>query len=372
MKKYPNDVKVVFKSFPLGSHKQAFKAAKYALAAGRQGKFYELYSKIFEGDNWRGLKNNEDLPKTYAAELGLDIGQLERDMNDSALEAQINAEYNQLKALENSYDTEQYAGVRLAVPKFFINGREPSGRTIQDWSKVIEEEICKNDTLEINYYSDGSKRYEVSLEDCKREGLAQYWNKLGNLSKTAEFRNGKLNGEQNKYYVSGAIKEKSTYKNDKLDGVVETYNENGNVINTVVYKNGLSEVPEYVIFSINDIAANYVQSTKQYFYFVDDAFIDGEKLKSDDWLVAYNNSTIVGARQYVEDNTDVPIMGFDSLTESLKIATEGYCEIGNIPTIRVYRSNGDIVDMDVTATEGELEFKGIGHARVILNGTIKE
>jgi hypothetical protein len=39
--KYPNDVKVVFKSFPLSSHKQAFKASKYAIAAGRQGKFKE-------------------------------------------------------------------------------------------------------------------------------------------------------------------------------------------------------------------------------------------------------------------------------------------------------------------------------------------
>ena len=47
-------------------------------------------------------------------------------------------------------------------------------------------------------------------------------------------------------------------------------------------------------------------------------------------------------------------------------------QVETIKRIRVYRSNGDIVDMDVTATEGELEFKGIGHARVILNGTIKE
>jgi len=155
LKKYPNDVKVVFKSFPLGSHKQAFKAAKYATAAGRQGKFKEMFLKIFENDNWRGLKNNEDLPKTYAAELGLDIGQLEKDMNDPALEAQINAEYNQLKALGNSYDTEQYAGVRLAVPKFFINGREPAGRTLEAWSKVIEEELKEYGTINGKIQYDG-------------------------------------------------------------------------------------------------------------------------------------------------------------------------------------------------------------------------
>ena len=44
--KYPNDVKVVIKNFPLGSHKQARKAAKYALAADRQGKYKEMYHMI--------------------------------------------------------------------------------------------------------------------------------------------------------------------------------------------------------------------------------------------------------------------------------------------------------------------------------------
>ena len=141
--KYPNDVKVVFKNFPLGSHKQARKAAMYALAAGRQGKFKEMFHKIFDGDAWRGLRNNEDLPLQLAAELGLDVERIKNDINDPTLEAQIQAEYEQLRSLGNSYETDKYAGVRLAVPKFFINGREPAGRSIDDWSKVIEEELKK-------------------------------------------------------------------------------------------------------------------------------------------------------------------------------------------------------------------------------------
>ena len=143
LKKYPNDVKVVFKSFPLSSHKQAFKAGKYAVAAGRQGKFKEMYYKMWENDNWKNLKQNEDLPRTFAAELGLDLGQLDKDMNDPTVDAQIQSEYEQLRSLGNTYETEQYAGVRLAVPKFFINGREPAGRSLADWSKVIDEELKK-------------------------------------------------------------------------------------------------------------------------------------------------------------------------------------------------------------------------------------
>ena len=154
LKKYPNDVKVVFKSFPLSSHKQAFKAAKYSVAAGRQGKFKELYYKLFENDlwkqlrnnedlPWKQLRNNEDLPRQLAAEMGLDLEQLDKDMNDPTVDALIQSEYQQLKALGNSYETDEYAGVRLAVPKFFINGREPEGRSVAAWSKVIDEELKK-------------------------------------------------------------------------------------------------------------------------------------------------------------------------------------------------------------------------------------
>ena len=143
LKKYPNDVKVVFKSFPLSSHKQAFKAAKYTIAAGRQGKFKEMFHAIFDNDQWKKLRSNEDLPLQLAGELGLDLEQLNKDMNDPTVDAQIQEEYEQLKSLANSYETDQYAGVRLAVPKFFINGREPLGRSVDDWSKVIEEELKK-------------------------------------------------------------------------------------------------------------------------------------------------------------------------------------------------------------------------------------
>ena len=141
--KYPNDVKVVIKNFPLGSHKQARKAAQYALAAGRQGKFKEMYHKIFE--NYKELKANEDLPATYAAELGLDVGKLNADMQDKSILDLIDWEYNQLTALRNSYpETDDYAaGVRLAVPKFFVNGREPISRSIAAFSAIIEEEIKK-------------------------------------------------------------------------------------------------------------------------------------------------------------------------------------------------------------------------------------
>ena len=75
--KYPNDVKLVIKNYPLSFHKQAQKVAKYALAAHKQGKYKEIYHKIMR--NYKKLKTNEDLPLEYAKELGLDMNQFIKD-----------------------------------------------------------------------------------------------------------------------------------------------------------------------------------------------------------------------------------------------------------------------------------------------------
>ena len=133
LKKYPNDVRVVVKQFPLSFHKQARKASLYALAAERQGKYHEMSNKIFA--DYRSLKTNEDLPRQYAVELGLDMAQFDKDMQDPSLDDRITKEINQMK---------QSGMPRMSVPKFLINGKEPQGkRDIDNYSAIIEAEIKK-------------------------------------------------------------------------------------------------------------------------------------------------------------------------------------------------------------------------------------
>ena len=131
LKKYPNDVRVVIKQFPLSFHKQARKASLYALAADRQGKYKEMSDKIFE--NYRNLKSNEDLPRQYAEELGLDMVKFDKDMQDPVLEARIDREVSQLTQ----------SGMRTAAPKFLINGKEPQGRSLEIYSGIIDAELKK-------------------------------------------------------------------------------------------------------------------------------------------------------------------------------------------------------------------------------------
>ena len=133
LKKYPDDVRVVVKQFPLSFHKQARKASLYALAAERQGKYKEMSNKIFA--KYRDLKSNEDLPRQYAQEMGLDMEKFDRDMLDPALGSRIDREINQLK---------QSGIPRIAAPKFLINGKEPQGRSIEAWSAIIDAELKNN------------------------------------------------------------------------------------------------------------------------------------------------------------------------------------------------------------------------------------
>ena len=132
LEKYPNDVKVVIKNFPLSFHKQAYKAAQYALAAHKQGKYKDMYHKIME--NFRKLKENEDLPLEYARDLGLDMNQFIRDFESPDTKSQIDLEIKQLRE----------SGIpRLAVPKFLVQGKEPQGRDIATFSAMIDAELKK-------------------------------------------------------------------------------------------------------------------------------------------------------------------------------------------------------------------------------------
>ena len=93
----------------------------------------EMSNKIFE--NYRQLKSNEDLPRQYAEELGLDMVKFDQDVKDPALDARIEREMQQMK---------QSGIPRMSVPKFLINGKEPQGkRDVANYSAFIEAELKK-------------------------------------------------------------------------------------------------------------------------------------------------------------------------------------------------------------------------------------
>jgi len=124
--KYPEKIRVVFKNYPIRSHQYAEKAALAALAADRQGKFWEFHDLLFA--DYRNL--DDEKVREFARELNLDMEKFESDWSDPRLSAQIQT------------DTRQgsQAGVR-GTPTVFINGRRLKDRSLEGFSKMIDEAL---------------------------------------------------------------------------------------------------------------------------------------------------------------------------------------------------------------------------------------
>ena len=86
--KYPQDVRLAYRHFPLSNHDKAALAVQAAEAAGRQGKFWELHEILFERqEEWAALPVDQfrDWIEKRAAELQLEAGKFKEDMNSQTL-----------------------------------------------------------------------------------------------------------------------------------------------------------------------------------------------------------------------------------------------------------------------------------------------
>ncbi|HLW76925.1 MAG TPA: thioredoxin domain-containing protein [Bryobacteraceae bacterium] len=105
--RYPDQVKLVFKQFPLDSHAMAETAAEAALAAQEQGKFWEMHDKLYA--NFRSLSIGRIL--VWAKEIGLDVPRFKADLDSHKYAARVASEEKQ----------GEVAGVE-GTPTFFIDG----------------------------------------------------------------------------------------------------------------------------------------------------------------------------------------------------------------------------------------------------------
>jgi len=126
-------VKVVFKELPIfGDDSEG--AAKLALAAGKQGKYFEVHQKLFSEPG----KANKEKGLKIAQELGLDIPQLEKDMEDPSVQ----------KALDEAKELAQKLGLQ-GTPLYLIGDRTIPGAPDDLYDQLvakvteIREKGCK-------------------------------------------------------------------------------------------------------------------------------------------------------------------------------------------------------------------------------------
>ena len=85
---YPDDVRVIYRHFPLPGHDKALLATQAAEAAGLQGKFWEMHDFLFANFNtWTGITAGQ-FPAWLIENtggLGLDLDQFETDLTSEAI-----------------------------------------------------------------------------------------------------------------------------------------------------------------------------------------------------------------------------------------------------------------------------------------------
>ncbi|MFA5413459.1 MAG: thioredoxin domain-containing protein [Patescibacteria group bacterium] len=121
---YGNDVRVVFRHYPLSFHANAEKAAEASECAAEQGKFWEMYDKIFAANEAGTM--GVDKWKEEAKNLGLNTKKFNECLDSGKYASEIAAE--------------EEAGVAAGVegtPATFVNGELVSGAIPYDQFKQI-------------------------------------------------------------------------------------------------------------------------------------------------------------------------------------------------------------------------------------------
>ncbi|HWM88930.1 MAG TPA: thioredoxin domain-containing protein [Kofleriaceae bacterium] len=147
-KAYPNDVRVVYRTFLI--HPQvATIPAQAGCAANKQGKFSEMSELIWDKGFKAGRNLTAENMEKLAGEAGLDAGKFKADMNGDECQKLVSEEHSSLAKL----------GVG-ATPSIFVNGRPLQRRSPDQFKALIDEELAKakqriaQGTKQADYYKE--------------------------------------------------------------------------------------------------------------------------------------------------------------------------------------------------------------------------
>ncbi len=127
MQEYEGKIRLVIKNYPYKYRDYSHIAAEASLAAGDQGKYWEMHDMLLV----RSPKLDRNSLIQYGEELGLDMKQFVSDL-DSMKHKELIEQDKELAFSLDLYNT----------PTYFINGRKVIGnRPYAYLKKIIEEEL---------------------------------------------------------------------------------------------------------------------------------------------------------------------------------------------------------------------------------------
>ncbi len=128
LEKYGDQVRLVYRDFPLANHANATDAARAARCAGEQGKYWDMHGQIFADQS---KLSRADL-KAMAKKTGVSQSQFDACLDSAKYEAEVKKD--------------MLAGQDLGVdgtPTFFINGRRLVGaQPFERFKELIDQELA--------------------------------------------------------------------------------------------------------------------------------------------------------------------------------------------------------------------------------------
>ena len=121
----PDKLRIVFKHLPLPMHQQAEPAALAAIAAQKQGKFWEMHDALFQITTWTPTAIDET-----AQRAGLNMEKFRADLNSQETQAQLAKDKSDAQAAEVN-----------ATPSMFINNRPVRDRSLANLRKMVAEAV---------------------------------------------------------------------------------------------------------------------------------------------------------------------------------------------------------------------------------------
>ncbi len=149
LERHRSDVAYSVRQLPLPIHTAARGAAKAALAAGQQGKFWEFHDRLLAHEGAVGRSSFI----AWAKELGLDEAAFLAALDDPATEAVVAADEKLAVAV----------GVN-GTPGYFVNGRYLGGFVPGTLSGVVDEELARAASLAAT--TPKSKRFATDMAEA--------------------------------------------------------------------------------------------------------------------------------------------------------------------------------------------------------------
>ncbi len=126
--KYPKELKLVIKQYPLRNHPNARQASIAVIAAHKQGKFWEFHSQVFANQTALSTTKLDEIAESF----DLDMTQFKKDL----------LSHDVLSMIVRDVREGQKIGVK-GTPTLFLNGKRVNDRTFKNLDKLIQRELVK-------------------------------------------------------------------------------------------------------------------------------------------------------------------------------------------------------------------------------------